>query len=30
MYRQCSTIRGPFQAPATQSIQSIKSEYNLQ
>ena len=30
MYRQCSTIRGPFQASATQSIQSIKSEYNLQ
>jgi hypothetical protein len=30
MYRQCSAIRSPFQAPATQSIQSIKSEYNLQ
>jgi tetratricopeptide (TPR) repeat protein len=30
MYQQCSAIRGPFQAQATQSIQSIKSEYNLQ
>jgi hypothetical protein len=30
MYQQCSGIRGPFQAQASQSIQSIKAEYNLQ
>lgn len=30
MYQQCSSIRSPFQAQATQSILSIKSEYNLQ
>jgi hypothetical protein len=28
-YRQCATIRSPFQEQATKAIITIKAEYNL-